>query len=118
MGSGSTGVAAIHTNRNFIGIEKDADFFLLLRKSELPMRQNPSESSLVSFFETPPSILNTRVRSINERVCFCAFRAFNAHFFVNKYPMRSDSASVFIGPKMNKNKVYTHVSLFFRCRGT
>lgn len=27
MGSGSTGVAAINTNRNFIGIEKDADFF-------------------------------------------------------------------------------------------
>lgn len=27
MGSGSTGVAAMNTNRNFIGIEKDADFF-------------------------------------------------------------------------------------------
>lgn len=43
---------------------------------------------------------------------FCAFRAYNAYFFVNKYPMWSDSASLFIGPKMNKNKVYTHVSLF------
>ena len=27
MGSGSTGVACVHTNRNFIGIEKDAAYF-------------------------------------------------------------------------------------------
>jgi len=27
MGSGSTGVACINTNRNFIGIEKDAKYF-------------------------------------------------------------------------------------------
>lgn len=27
MGSGSTGVACINTNRNFIGVEKDLTFF-------------------------------------------------------------------------------------------
>ena len=32
MGSGSTGVAAMNTNRNFIGIEKDADFFVVAKE--------------------------------------------------------------------------------------
>ena len=32
MGSGSTGVAANNTKRNFIGIEKDADFFDIAKK--------------------------------------------------------------------------------------
>lgn len=32
MGSGSTGVAAIQNNRNFIGIEKDDGFFDLASK--------------------------------------------------------------------------------------
>ena len=27
MGSGSTGVACVNTNRNFIGIEKDENYF-------------------------------------------------------------------------------------------
>ena len=27
MGSGTTGVACIHTNRKFIGIEKDCDYY-------------------------------------------------------------------------------------------
>ena len=27
MGSGSTGIACLNTNRNFIGIEKDAHYF-------------------------------------------------------------------------------------------
>lgn len=31
MGSGSTGIACIHTGR-FIGIEKDADYFEIARK--------------------------------------------------------------------------------------
>lgn len=32
MGSGSTGIACIHTGRRFIGIEKDADYFEIARK--------------------------------------------------------------------------------------
>ena len=32
MGSGSTGVAANNAKRNFIGIEKDADFFDIAKK--------------------------------------------------------------------------------------
>ena len=32
MGSGSTGVAANNTKRNFIGIEKDTDFFDIAKK--------------------------------------------------------------------------------------
>jgi DNA modification methylase len=32
MGSGSTGVACINTNRNFIGIEKDPDYFKIAEK--------------------------------------------------------------------------------------
>ena len=32
MGSGSTGVACINTNRNFIGIEKDKNYFEVAEK--------------------------------------------------------------------------------------
>ena len=32
MGSGSTGVACVNTNRNFIGIEKDYDYFCISEK--------------------------------------------------------------------------------------
>ena len=32
MGSGTTGVACIRTNRNFIGIEKDPDYFEIAKK--------------------------------------------------------------------------------------
>ena len=32
MGSGSTGVACVNTNRNFIGIELDADYFKIAEK--------------------------------------------------------------------------------------
>lgn len=31
MGSGSTGVACVNTNRNFIGIELDKDYFQLAK---------------------------------------------------------------------------------------
>ena len=32
MGSGSTGVACVNTNRNFIGIEKDPEYFKIAEK--------------------------------------------------------------------------------------
>lgn len=32
MGSGTTGVAAVNTNRNFIGIERDEEYFAIARK--------------------------------------------------------------------------------------
>lgn len=32
MGSGSTGVACVRTGRNFIGIERDADYFATAQK--------------------------------------------------------------------------------------
>ena len=32
MGSGSTGVACVNTNRNFIGIELDPDYFKIARE--------------------------------------------------------------------------------------
>lgn len=32
LGSGTTGVAAVNTNRRFIGIERDADYFAIARK--------------------------------------------------------------------------------------
>ena len=32
MGSGSTGIACINTNRNFIGIEKDDKYFEIAKK--------------------------------------------------------------------------------------
>ena len=32
MGSGTTGVACVNTGRNFIGIEKDSDYFKIAEK--------------------------------------------------------------------------------------
>lgn len=42
MGSGSTGVACMHTNRNFIGIEKDDNYFEIA-KDRINKAQNLSK---------------------------------------------------------------------------
>ena len=43
MGSGSTGVACINTNRNFIGIELDAGYFKIAEKRIEDARTTPLE---------------------------------------------------------------------------
>ena len=50
MGSGSTGVAAVKTNRKFIGMELDGKYFEIAKKRIHPKGANisPSRSSLVS----------------------------------------------------------------------
>ena len=45
MGSGSTGVACINTNRNFIGIEKDLDYYIIASNR---IRENYFESKRVN----------------------------------------------------------------------
>jgi site-specific DNA-methyltransferase (adenine-specific) len=39
MGTGSTGVACVNTNRNFIGIELDADYFKIAEKRIVEAQQ-------------------------------------------------------------------------------
>ena len=43
MGSGSTGVACINTNRNFIGIEKEDKYFEIAKKRIKEAEQNKKE---------------------------------------------------------------------------
>lgn len=63
--------AAMNTNRNFIGIEKDADFFCCCERANRRCGAKPLKIPLFVFAQRQTkSILNTRVRSINERVCF------------------------------------------------
>ena len=44
MGSGSTGVACVNTKRNFIGIEKDPDYFKIAEKRIREAQENYQES--------------------------------------------------------------------------
>ena len=44
MGSGSTGIACINTNRNFIGIEKDEKYYELAKKRIEEHLKAPSPS--------------------------------------------------------------------------
>jgi len=59
MGSGSTGVACINTNRNFIGIEKDENYFNIAQKrikgTEPPPNnfEKVEERGLFSFTDEP-----------------------------------------------------------------
>jgi DNA modification methylase len=49
MGSGTTGVAAKNTNRHFIGIEKDPDYFAIAQK-RIEATPNPPEPSPCASF--------------------------------------------------------------------
>jgi len=48
MGSGSTGVACVNTNRNFIGIELDAGYFQIAEKRIADAQNKPEQISLIS----------------------------------------------------------------------
>ena len=48
MGSGSTGVACVNTNRNFIGIELDADYFKIAEKRIADAQNKPEQIPLIS----------------------------------------------------------------------
>jgi site-specific DNA-methyltransferase (adenine-specific) len=41
MGSGTTGVACLNTGRNFIGIERDANYFAIAQERILGRRKIP-----------------------------------------------------------------------------
>ena len=62
MGSGSTGVACKNTNRNFIGIEKDENYFKIAQERINGMKQNPNqfekleERGLFSFTDEPDKL--------------------------------------------------------------
>ena len=59
MGSGSTGVACKNTNRNFIGIEKDENYFNIAQSRIKGTEPNPNafekskERGLFSFTDEP-----------------------------------------------------------------
>jgi len=53
MGSGSTGVACINTNRNFIGIEKDETYFNIAQK-RIEEAENNFQPELMEVFKCPP----------------------------------------------------------------
>ena len=48
MGSGSTGVACINTNRSFIGIELDAGYFKIAEKRIADAQNKPDQISLIA----------------------------------------------------------------------
>jgi len=48
MGSGSTGVACINTNRSFIGIELDADYFKIAENRIADAQNKPEQISLIA----------------------------------------------------------------------
>ena len=48
MGSGSTGVACVNTNRNFIGIELDEDYFKIAEKRIADAQNKPEQISLIA----------------------------------------------------------------------
>jgi site-specific DNA-methyltransferase (adenine-specific) len=54
MGSGTTGIAALNTDRNFIGIERDPDYFAICEKRILPLIESPPLVPLPVMSLAPP----------------------------------------------------------------
>mgnify|MGYP003495467372 FL=1 len=52
MGSGTTGVACVNTNRRFIGIEKDDKYFDIARKRIEAAQQQPAQAGFFTSKET------------------------------------------------------------------
>ena len=52
MGSGSTGIACINTNRNFIGIEKDGKYFDIANSRIEKSLQQIKQVSLPNCYKT------------------------------------------------------------------
>ena len=53
MGSGSTGIAALHTNRNFIGMELDENYFNIAKERILASEKTVSEIAYELGFQYP-----------------------------------------------------------------
>ena len=56
MGSGTTGVACVNTNRQFIGIESDTNYFELAKERIQPVKkvsQDPTQSPIESLILRP-----------------------------------------------------------------
>ena len=47
MGSGTTGVACVRTNRNFIGIELDETYFNIAKERIEKVKNEPKKQSLL-----------------------------------------------------------------------
>lgn len=54
MGSGTTGVACNNTDRNFIGIERDPDYFAICQRRILPQIESPPVAPLPAMSLAPP----------------------------------------------------------------
>jgi len=54
MGSGTTGVACVNTKRNFIGIEKDPDYFKICQQRIKEAEEKKDMEEVYNLFNEPP----------------------------------------------------------------
>ena len=53
MGSGTTGVACVNTKRNFIGIEKDPDYFKICQQRIKEAEEKKDMEEVYNLFNEP-----------------------------------------------------------------